>query len=168
MKISSAEQIFISVHKIFNLILWSTEWNTRRHISIFTRNERSNGWNYKTQEENLLLLLHLLSLHSSSFLSSFRNEVKTIQGHFMNLWSKLFSSAIFRNIFRLKWMERNKIARRDGKFIWNHFSHLMSNILKFTIQCQNVNVFSTNVGSFFFLFNILWLKGSQLKSICDF
>lgn len=100
---SNKKQIFIRVvHKIFNLILWSTAHQTERTYPLLR--ERSMDGTIKLEKEEI---------------------PRSIQGHFMNFRRKLFHShfAFIRNIFRLKWMERNKIARRNEKFIWNDFSH---------------------------------------------
>lgn len=59
---------------------------------------------------------------------------RSIQGHFMNFRSKLFLShfAFIRNIFRLKWMERNKIARRMKNLYGMISAIVMTEIFEFT------------------------------------
>lgn len=101
-RIEQETDLHQSLHKIFNLILWSTAHQTERTYPVLR--ERSMDGTIKLEKEEI---------------------PRSIQGHFMNFRRKLFHShfAFIRNIFRLKWMERNKIARRNEKFIWNDFSH---------------------------------------------
>lgn len=103
-KESNKKQIFISaIHKIFNLILWSTAWQTERTYPVLR--ERSMDGTIKLKQEEI---------------------PRSIQGHFMNFRRKLFLShfAFIRNIFRLKWMEQTEQdSTTNEKFIWNDFSH---------------------------------------------